>query len=58
MFEIGFPWDSLRDGAKVVDVGGGVGSACMMVATKHPKLNFVIQDRPNVINQAKPVRSF
>ena len=54
MFEIGFPWDSLRDEAKVVDIGGGVGTMCMMVATKHPKLNFVVQDGPHVVN-AKPV---
>lgn len=49
----GFPWDSLPDGAKVVDVGGGIGSVSMTIAAACPKLNFIVQDRPHVISHAK-----
>jgi hypothetical protein len=40
----GFPWETLAAGSIVVDVGGGVGSACLPLARKFPELKFVVQD--------------
>lgn len=54
MFE-GFDFGSLKEGAVVADIGGGVGSVSVMLAKAHPKLKFVIEDRPTEIEQAKPV---
>jgi hypothetical protein len=53
----GFPWDSIPATAKIVDVGGGIGSVSMTIAKKYPDFRFVIQDFPNVIDgPAKDVR--
>jgi hypothetical protein len=49
----GFPWDSLPDGSKVVDVGGGIGAVSLPVAKKFPHLQFIIQDL--VTGQTEPV---
>lgn len=48
-----FEWDSLGDGALVVDVGGGSGSASITVAKAHPKLKFLIQDQKIPITNAR-----
>lgn len=48
----GFPWETLPEGTKVVDVGGGVGSACQEIMKKNPSLKFTIQDLPNVAKEA------
>ncbi|KAJ5725584.1 uncharacterized protein N7483_006941 [Penicillium malachiteum] len=45
-----YPWDSLGNGT-VVDVGGGVGTHSMNIAKAYPELNFIIQDRPEVIEK-------
>ncbi|KAB8801880.1 hypothetical protein FH972_026702 [Carpinus fangiana] len=42
----GFSWQDIRDGGKVVDVGGSTGSAAIALANAYPKLNFVVQDLP------------
>lgn len=49
----GFNWASLPDGATVVDVGGGIGSIAAKIAGAHPKLRFVVQDRPSVVEEGK-----
>ncbi|TFY61604.1 hypothetical protein EVJ58_g4421 [Rhodofomes roseus] len=47
-----YPWEALS-GATVVDVGGGVGSMSMELATQFPKLHFVVQDRGPVVEQGR-----
>ena len=47
----GFPWESLSEGTKIVDVGGGVGTACQEIMKKNPLLKFTVQDLPSVIEQ-------
>ncbi|KAI0084943.1 hypothetical protein BDY19DRAFT_466740 [Irpex rosettiformis] len=44
-----FPWHELPRRSVVVDVGGGIGSASMLLANAFPHLRFVIQDRPPVV---------
>lgn len=48
----GFPWETLPKGARVVDVGGGTGSACHEIMKKNPLLKFTIQDLQNAVDQA------
>ena len=48
----GFPWESLPRGTKIVDVGGGVGSACQEIMKKNPSLKFTVQDLPSVAEEA------
>ncbi|KAF9779280.1 O-methyltransferase [Thelephora terrestris] len=48
----GFPWETLPKGTKVVDVGGGVGSACRDIMNKNPLLRFTVQDLPSVTEEA------
>ena len=48
----GFPWETLPKGAKVVDVGGGIGSACQEIMKKNPLLQFIVQDLPDVTSHA------
>jgi len=48
----GFPWETLQEGTRVVDVGGGIGSACRRIMEKNPLLKFTIQDLPSVYDQA------
>jgi len=39
-----YPWASLVEGAKVVDVGGGSGHISMALARQFPSLRFTVQD--------------
>ncbi|KAK0443668.1 S-adenosyl-L-methionine-dependent methyltransferase [Desarmillaria tabescens] len=48
-----FPWGSLRDGATVCDVGGGIGVISMQLANAYPNLRIVLQDVPAQIEMAK-----
>ena len=48
----GFPWEILPNGTKIVDVGGGVGSACHEIMKKNPLLKFTVQDLPDMVKQA------
>ncbi|KAF8995998.1 hypothetical protein BDQ17DRAFT_1330195 [Cyathus striatus] len=53
----GFDWQSLPKGSLVVDVGGGIGSTSMLLATASEDmqldLRFVIQDRPVVVEMGE-----
>ena len=55
-FATAFPWHDLPDGSLVVDVGGGIGSTSMLLAHAFQHLKFVIQDRPQVVEQGVAVR--
>ncbi len=48
-----FPWNSLRKGAIVCDVGGGTGVTSMQLANMYPNLRIVLQDLPAPIELAK-----
>ena len=52
----GYAWDKLPEGSLVVDVGGGVGSQSLTLATHFPQLRFVVQDREPVVRDAVEVR--
>ncbi|KIK71511.1 hypothetical protein GYMLUDRAFT_147667 [Collybiopsis luxurians FD-317 M1] len=43
-------WHSFDVGAKVVDVGGGIGSAMIPLSKSFPHLQFIIQDLPVVVH--------
>jgi 6-hydroxytryprostatin B O-methyltransferase len=49
----GYDWAALPKGAKIVDVGGSTGHCCVALAREFPSLNFVVQDLPPVLSQAK-----
>ena len=51
----GFPWETLPQGTKIVDVGGGHGSACHEIMKRNPLLKFTVQDLPTVAEQATAV---
>lgn len=44
-------WAALGD-AIVVDVGGGIGAQSKTLARTFPRLNFIIQDRPDTLCRA------
>ena len=48
----GFDWAGLGEGAVVVDVGGGIGSASRALAKAFPRLRLVVQDREEVVRGA------
>ena len=48
----GFPWETLSEGTRIVDVGGGIGTACQEIMKKNPLLKFTVQDLPSVSEQA------
>ncbi|KAG6810782.1 hypothetical protein H0H92_010349 [Tricholoma furcatifolium] len=50
-----FDWSSLPEDALVVDCGGGIGSSARTILKAHPKLKFLIQDIPNVVEDGKRV---
>lgn len=49
----GYPWSSLPEGSTIVDVGGSKGHASVAIAEAHPSLKLIVQDLPEVINEAK-----
>ena len=51
----GYPWETLSEGTKIVDVGGGTGTACQEIMKKNPLLKFTVQDLPSVAEQAVAV---
>ncbi|KAI5479078.1 S-adenosyl-L-methionine-dependent methyltransferase [Pseudohyphozyma bogoriensis] len=46
----GFDFKALKEGATIVDVGGGTGSMSLAIAHEAPQANIVLQDRPEVIS--------
>ena len=54
----GFPWGDLPEGSVVVDVGGGIGSASVILAQAQPHLRVLVEDRKEVISTALSVRIF
>ncbi|KAJ7724579.1 O-methyltransferase [Mycena maculata] len=48
----GFNWAGLAENSVIVDVGGGVGSTALVIAKAIPHVNFVVQDRSSVIEDA------
>ena len=53
----GYSWENLPEGSLVVDVGGGVGSQSLTIATHQSHLRFVIQDRDAVVGDAVEVHT-
>ena len=51
-----YRWDTLPEGAVVVDIGSGIGTVSYPLAEAYPHLQIVNQDLPSVIENAKPVR--
>ncbi|KAA1468506.1 O-methyltransferase [Dentipellis sp. KUC8613] len=45
----GFDWKGLKEGAVVVDVGGGVGSQSLVLSKHFSHLRFIVQDRALVV---------
>ena len=56
IFPIAFNWSKLPEGALVVDVGGGIGTASIQVAKQFPSLKFIVQDRRQPIADGIQVR--
>jgi hypothetical protein len=54
-FPPAYPWASLPKDAVVVDVGGGIGSAALLLAQNHPHLRIIVQDLPEVAANARKV---
>ncbi|KAL0952726.1 hypothetical protein HGRIS_006959 [Hohenbuehelia grisea] len=50
-----FDWKSLDKKSVVVDVGGGVGTSVLNLVNRYSHINFVVQDLPGVIEDAKKV---
>jgi len=51
-----YPWDTLPAGTRVCDIGGNKGYVSMALLQKHAHLKVIVQDLPNVIEDAKKVR--
>jgi len=47
-----FPFEQLKEGALIVDIGGGNGQNSLRLASKHPHLSFIIQDHASVTSTA------
>jgi len=55
MKTIGYGWGELPPGSLVVDVGGGVGTQALTLASHYSNLCFIVQDREAVIGDATEV---
>ena len=40
---LGYPWETVCQGAEVVDVGGGTGNTTSLLAERHPHLRIIVQ---------------
>ena len=50
-----YPWASQKADATVCDVAGGNGHVTMGLLKAHPHLKLVLQDQPQVLDQAREV---
>ncbi|KAH8828189.1 S-adenosyl-L-methionine-dependent methyltransferase [Flagelloscypha sp. PMI_526] len=48
-------WESLPKGSVVVDVGSGIGGMSLPLATAHPHLKVILQDRAPTLEEGKPL---
>ena len=48
-----YPWSEFPDGTVCVDLGGGIGHVTEALLKRYPNLHGVVQDRPEVVEQAK-----
>ncbi|OLL23718.1 Sterigmatocystin 8-O-methyltransferase [Neolecta irregularis DAH-3] len=48
-----YPWNSIKKGGIIVDVGGGTGHACMRLSKTHGDLKYIVQDLPEAIIDAR-----
>lgn len=55
-FDLEYPWDKLPADATVADLGGGIGHVSVALVKKHPHLKVTVQDRPDQMKLASPVR--
>jgi ubiquinone/menaquinone biosynthesis C-methylase UbiE len=52
---VAMDWASLPQGAKVVDVGGGIGMSSLTLARTFSNLNMIVQDSVEVTEQGRKV---
>ena len=52
-----YDWTKHGESATIVDVGAGMGGAAIELTRRFPKLRIIMQDKPEVIESAKKVRS-
>lgn len=45
----GYPWSSIAEGSRIIDMGGSEGHVSTAIALAHKHLNFVVQDLPEVV---------
>ncbi|KIJ24359.1 hypothetical protein M422DRAFT_274886 [Sphaerobolus stellatus SS14] len=48
-----YPWASLPSNTTIIDVGGGIGQACVKLYKSFPNLRFVIQDLPGPVEKGQ-----
>ena len=49
----GYLWDQLPSGSTIVDIGGSHGDAAFALAESYPDLNIIVQELPEVVENAK-----
>lgn len=52
-----YDWASLPVGAKIVDVGAGLGVVSLELATVRPDITYVLEDRVSVVSDAQKASS-
>ncbi|KIK53432.1 hypothetical protein GYMLUDRAFT_178936 [Collybiopsis luxurians FD-317 M1] len=50
-----FEWNTLSKGSKVIDVGGNIGNILFPLAKQFPDLRLIVQDLPEVVDNATQV---
>jgi len=53
-----YDWTKHGESATIVDVGAGMGGAAIELTRRFPKLKIIMQDKPEVIESARKVRTF
>jgi tRNA1(Val) A37 N6-methylase TrmN6 len=52
-----FPWDQLKPGTTLCDLGSGVGSVTLAIAKAHPHLQVTLHDLEAPLKEARAVGS-